>query len=146
MSRPDSLAIRHSWAKVQVHTPLELLSEAEPAAGLVPSAYIEPAPPLYRAVALYDYEPNGEGEVLMKENEKLSVYLKEDEWILVKIDRKGTVSKPAIGYVPANYVEEGEGDGEVRRSNTSHSVVLTASLRPRKKRLSLLLPFPFHQR
>ncbi|KAG8899325.1 cytoskeletal protein binding protein [Tulasnella sp. 408] len=102
------------WAKVQVHTPLELLSEAEPAAGLVPSAYIEPAPPLYRAVALYDYDPNGEGEVLMKENEKMSVYLKEDDWILVKIDRKGTVSKPAIGYVPANYVEEGEGDGEAQ--------------------------------
>ncbi|KAG8916941.1 cytoskeletal protein binding protein, partial [Tulasnella sp. 417] len=100
------------WAKVQVHTALEALSEAEPAAGLVPSAYIEPAPPLYRAFALYDYEPNGEGEIFMKENEKMSVYLKEDDWILVKIDRKGTVSKSAIGYVPANYVEEGEGDGE----------------------------------
>ncbi|KAG8955642.1 cytoskeletal protein binding protein [Tulasnella sp. 424] len=93
------------WAKVQVHVPLDALSEAEPAAGLVPSAYIEPAAPLYRAVALYDYEPNGEGEIRMKENEKLSVYLKEDEWILVKIDRKGTVSQPAIGYVPANYTE-----------------------------------------
>lgn len=83
----------------------------------------------------------------MKENEKLSVYFKEDDWILVKIDRKGTVSQPAIGYVPANYIEEGEGDGEVRLCNNSPSIVLTASLRlPRKKCLSLKLPFPFHLR
>lgn len=73
---------------------------------------------MYRAVALHDYEPNGEGEVMMKENETMDVYLKEDERILVKIDRKGILSYPAIGYVPANYVKKAEDGGEVKRSNT----------------------------
>ena len=45
----------------------------------------------------------------MAENDKMNVYLKEDEWLLVKLDSKGEV-----GYVPVNYVEEGEGQPEVR--------------------------------
>lgn len=64
--------------------------------------------PLHRAFALYDYEPTGEGEIAMAENDKMNVYAKEEEWILVKLDGKGT-----IGYVPANYVEEGEGEVRV---------------------------------
>ena len=101
---------------MQAHTPLEHLADTEAAVGLVPAAYIEPAVPIFRATALYDYEPNGEGEIAMHENDKMNVYLKEDEWILVKLDGKAHGKQPFIGYVPANYIEEGEGgpaDAEV---------------------------------
>lgn len=111
---------------MQVHTLSKAFSEAEPAAGLVPSTSIEPAPSLYRAVSLHDYEPNNDGEVMMKGNETMDVYFEEDERILVKIDRKSTVSQPAIGYVPANYVKKAEDGREVKRSNTPLFVVLTA--------------------
>lgn len=102
-----------SWSRVQSHLPLDALSEGveTQASGLVPAAYIEPAAPLHRATAVYDYEANGAGEIGMREGEKMNVYLKEDDWILVKLDRKATAGAPAIGYVPANYVEEGEGAG-----------------------------------
>ncbi|KAG8888964.1 cytoskeletal protein binding protein [Tulasnella sp. 332] len=99
------------WSKVQAHATLDALAESvEPQpSGLVPAAYTEPAVPLHRATALYDYEANGTGEVAMQEGAKMSVYLKEDDWILVKLDRPATVGGHFIGYVPANYVEEGEG-------------------------------------
>ncbi|KAG8943398.1 cytoskeletal protein binding protein [Tulasnella sp. 408] len=88
------------WVKVQVHTPFEALTDVEPAAGLVPSTSIEPAPPLNRAVAPYDYEPSY--------NEAVNAYLKEDEQIFGKIDREGNVSEPVTGYVSANYVKNAE--------------------------------------
>lgn len=106
---------------MQVHAPS--YSVFPPRVGLVPSTYIEPAPPRYRAIALYDYKANGEEEVSMKENERMNVYFEEDGWILVKIDRKGSFSGPAVGFVPANYIEEGEGAIGVKLSNTSLSVV-----------------------
>ncbi|KAG8908104.1 cytoskeletal protein binding protein, partial [Tulasnella sp. 408] len=98
------------WAKVRVHAPPYSVSPTR--VGLVPSSYIEPAPPMYRAIALYDYEADREGEISMKENETMNVYLEEDGWILVKIDRKDTVRGPAVGFVPANYIEKVGGDVE----------------------------------
>ncbi|KAG9022467.1 hypothetical protein FS837_006340 [Tulasnella sp. UAMH 9824] len=38
----------------------------------------------------------------------MNAYFQEDGWILVKIDRKDAGSRPAVGFVPANYIEEGE--------------------------------------
>lgn len=108
-----------SWSKVQGHVPLESLGEKEAGVGLVPAAYVEPAAPLFRAYALYDYEPNGEGEIAMAENDKMNVYAKEEEWILVKLDGKENGKVPFIGYVPANYVEEGEGEPAVSISITA---------------------------
>jgi SH3 domain len=52
--------------------------------------------------ALYDYEAVSPGEVSITEGEALSVYEKDDDWILVKCERDGG----KVGYVPANYVEE----------------------------------------
>ncbi|KAG9022309.1 cytoskeletal protein binding protein [Tulasnella sp. UAMH 9824] len=95
-----TLADHRSWVKVQLHTPLDALSEAEPADGLVPFTSIEPGPPLYQAVEQYDYDPNW--------TEAMNAYLKEDERVLV--------SKPATGYVPANYVKTTEDNKVVHYS------------------------------
>lgn len=52
--------------------------------------------------ALYDYEAAAPGELSIVEGETLSVYDKDDDWLLVKCERDGG----KVGYVPGNYVEE----------------------------------------
>ncbi|KAG9022466.1 cytoskeletal protein binding protein, partial [Tulasnella sp. UAMH 9824] len=137
------------WVKVQVDTRSKAFSEAEPAAGLVPSTSIEPVPPLYRAVSLHDHEPNSEGEVMMKENETLDVYFEEDERILVKIDRKGTVSQPAIGYVPANFVKKTEDGREApadlpeAESEGQTAIGVAAASTPRRRGIIALVLYDF---
>ncbi|KAG8903415.1 cytoskeletal protein binding protein [Tulasnella sp. 408] len=138
-----------NWVKVQVHMPFEAFSEAEPAAGLVPSSSIAPATPLYRAVALRGYEPNGWEEVIMKGNETMDVYFKEDERILVKIDRKATVPQPAIGYVPANYVKKAEDDREVPadlaevESEDQTAIVVAVASTPRGRGITVIALYDF---
>lgn len=119
---------------MQAHATLDALVETpgpQPT-GLVPAAYTEPAVPLHRATALYDYEPNGAGEIAIHEGEHMSVYLKEDDWILVKLDREGAVNEPTIGYVPANYVEEGEGTGEVGTSRSQYALYVMSNNSPKR--------------
>lgn len=53
--------------------------------------------------AQYDYEATAQGEISIEEDWILSVYEREDEWILVKSNQAGKI---AVGYVPANYVED----------------------------------------
>ncbi|KAG8965811.1 cytoskeletal protein binding protein [Tulasnella sp. 419] len=97
------------WSKVQSYIPLDQVTEGTPPpSGLVPAAYVEEATPIARATALYDYEATGEGEVSMKEDTPMSIYAREDEWILVKLDHPGKGKLALIGYVPANYVEEND--------------------------------------
>jgi actin cytoskeleton-regulatory complex protein SLA1 len=60
------------------------------------------AEPVANAVALYDYEAVGEGEISVKEDDALHVYDKDNEWWLAIAH--GATDK--IGYVPGNYLEE----------------------------------------
>jgi hypothetical protein len=59
------------------------------------------AKPIASAKALYDYTANGDGELTITEDEPLSVYEQEEEWILVKSNKPGGKA----GYVPATYIE-----------------------------------------
>ena len=58
--------------------------------------------PISVVKALYDYEATAAGELSITEGESLSVYEKDDDWLLVKCERDGG----KVGYVPGNYVEE----------------------------------------
>lgn len=52
--------------------------------GLVPSTYIEEAPVIKTATALYDYEKQTDEELSFRENEKFYIYdLNDPDWILV---------------------------------------------------------------
>lgn len=84
------------WSKVRAKSD----DDDEPS-GLVPAAYLEEAPPIASAKALYDYAATGDGELSITEDETLHVYEKDDEWWLVK-----NPSKPGVGLVPGSYVEE----------------------------------------
>lgn len=53
------------------------------------------------AKAIYDYAANGDGELSITEDETLSVYEQEEEWVLVKSNKPGGKA----GYVPATYIE-----------------------------------------
>jgi hypothetical protein len=67
--------------------------------------YIEPVQPKQPpkiAKAIYDYTPNGEGELSISENENLLVLDDSDpDWWLVRSMKKGG----GEGYVPQTYVE-----------------------------------------
>ncbi|KNE54891.1 hypothetical protein AMAG_17717 [Allomyces macrogynus ATCC 38327] len=68
--------------------------------GNVPENYVEPAPVLYHAVALYDYDATNDDELTVRENDALDVLeVLPDDWVVAQ---RG----PAFGLVPANYVEE----------------------------------------
>ncbi|EMG50986.1 Cytoskeleton assembly control protein, putative [Candida maltosa Xu316] len=69
--------------------------------GLVPSTYIEEAPVIKTATALYDYDKQTDEELSFSENEKFNVYdLNDPDWILV-----GDLSKQRFGFVPSNYIQ-----------------------------------------
>ncbi|RCK55035.1 Actin cytoskeleton-regulatory complex protein SLA1 [Candida viswanathii] len=68
--------------------------------GLVPSTYIQEAPVIKTATALYDYEKQTDEELSFKENEKFYIYdLNDPDWILV-----GDVTKLKFGFIPSNYI------------------------------------------
>ncbi|GMM32257.1 cytoskeletal protein-binding protein [Martiniozyma asiatica (nom. inval.)] len=74
-------------------------NEEEPQ-GLVPSTYIEPAPIVATATAMYDYDRQTDEELTFSEGAKLNVYDTSDpNWTLVGI------SNDQFGFVPGNYIE-----------------------------------------
>jgi Variant SH3 domain len=69
--------------------------------------------------ALYDYEPQGENELEIREGELLYVLEKgEDDWWKAKKKASDDEDDEPVGLVPANYVEE-VGSAVPRASNTS---------------------------
>lgn len=57
--------------------------------------------------ALYDYQPQGESELEIREGELLYVLHKgEDEWWKAKKKAADEEDEEPVGLVPANYVEE----------------------------------------
>ncbi|CAX43430.1 cytoskeleton assembly control protein, putative [Candida dubliniensis CD36] len=89
------------WWKVKkrvVATGDEIVDEPS---GLVPSTYIEEAPVIKTATALYDYDKQTEEELSFNENDKFNVFdLNDPDWILV-----GDLAKEKFGFVPANYIQ-----------------------------------------
>ncbi len=89
---------------VAFERPLDTFQEGK--TGLVPLMYVEEAAPLCIATALYDYDPQTEEEITIKEGDHIRVYEKVDEdWWFVKRDHD-------VGLVPATYVEEVSGDSD----------------------------------
>ncbi|THH29133.1 hypothetical protein EUX98_g5055 [Antrodiella citrinella] len=82
------------WWKVKVKTE----GEEEGPVGLIPSAYVEPAPHTAVVKALYDYDAVQPGELTVKEDDLLHVYEKDEDWWLVSLGEGGKA-----GYVPGNY-------------------------------------------
>ncbi|KAK4211723.1 hypothetical protein QBC37DRAFT_426290 [Rhypophila decipiens] len=72
--------------------------------GLIPNNYVEEAQPLGKARALYEYTRQTDEELSFPEDAQLSVFDTTDpDWILVGHDGD-------YGFVPANYIELGEGE------------------------------------
>ena len=70
--------------------------------GLVPSVYLKEVEPISYAKAQYDFEATCDGELTIKEDDKLLVPEKDDDWWLVK----STKPDSRLGLVPGNYLEE----------------------------------------
>ncbi|KAI1650559.1 uncharacterized protein F4817DRAFT_328117 [Daldinia loculata] len=74
--------------------------EDEPV-GLVPNNYVEEAPPVGQARALYEYTRQTDEELSFPEDAPLQVYDTSDpDWILVGFEKD-------YGFAPANYIEMG---------------------------------------
>lgn len=74
--------------------------EDEPV-GLIPNNYVEEAPVITQARALYDYTRQTDEEVSFSEDAKLQIYDNSDpDWILVGTDGD-------FGFAPSNYIEVG---------------------------------------
>ena len=81
-------------------------TDQEEPVGLVPNNYIEQAPVISHAKALYDYDQvqNPDEELLFHEGDEFDVYDNRDpDWILCSSKTSGE-----IGFVPGNYVEISE--------------------------------------
>ncbi|GAA5940102.1 cytoskeletal protein-binding protein SLA1 [Sporobolomyces koalae] len=100
------------WHKVKTKTSDP---SAVPQVGLVPASYITPSPAVRYSQALYDYVParddatgalENDEEMEIVEGEQLEVLEEEGEWILCR--KLGGVK--AVGFVPANYLEGGDGE------------------------------------
>lgn len=75
-------------------------ANAEEPQGLVPKTYIEPATPIARATALYDYTKQTEEELSFSEGTTFNVYDTSDpNWALVDINSQ------QFGFVPGNYIQ-----------------------------------------
>ncbi|KAI5969990.1 SLA1 [Candida margitis] len=89
------------WWKVKkrvIATGDEVVDEPS---GLVPSTYIEEAPVIKQATALYDYDKQTEEELSFNENDVFNVYdLSDPDWILVS-----NSGKQEFGFVPSNYIQ-----------------------------------------
>ncbi|ETS86802.1 hypothetical protein PFICI_00630 [Pestalotiopsis fici W106-1] len=76
--------------------------EDEPV-GLIPNNYVEQAPIITQARALYDYTRQTDEEVSFSEDAKLQIYDNSDpDWILVGTDGD-------FGFAPSNYIEVADG-------------------------------------
>lgn len=58
--------------------------------------------------AIYDYEPQGEGELSISEGDILYVLEKsgDDDWWKAKKKAKGEDEDEPVGLIPNNYIEE----------------------------------------
>ncbi|KAK3330861.1 hypothetical protein B0H66DRAFT_77285 [Apodospora peruviana] len=84
--------------------------------GLIPSNYIEEVPPQGRARALYEYTRQTDEELSFPEDAQLEVFDTTDpDWILVGHDGD-------YGFVPANYIELGEGDGDGKQAEEEETI------------------------
>ncbi|KXX73610.1 Actin cytoskeleton-regulatory complex protein sla1 [Madurella mycetomatis] len=74
--------------------------------GLIPNNYVEEVQPQAKARALYEYTRQTDEELSFTEDAQLTVFDTSDpDWILVGHDGD-------YGFVPANYIEIGEGGGK----------------------------------
>lgn len=84
------------WDKVKKKAASDDDDEPE---GLVPSNYIESAPPTHQAKALYDYTKQTDEELSFKEDARLDVFDETDpDWTLVGFGGE-------YGFAPAIYIE-----------------------------------------
>ncbi|KZV68150.1 hypothetical protein PENSPDRAFT_653484 [Peniophora sp. CONT] len=99
------------WWKVKVKG---ASPDEEGPSGLVPAAYVEPAPHTIVVKAQYEYAAQASGELNIAEDQILHAFGAEEEgWLLVQ-----TEDGNRAGYVPANYVEEA-GDGAAAEEETA---------------------------
>ncbi|KAL4075896.1 hypothetical protein J3A83DRAFT_4223634 [Scleroderma citrinum] len=87
------------WWKVKIKADSQ---DEDAPSGLVPAAYVEPAPHTSTVKALYDYSATAPGELSIVEDEILLVFNREEEWLLVQSQNEGGKA----GFVPGNYIEE----------------------------------------
>ncbi|CAJ0910615.1 10718_t:CDS:10, partial [Entrophospora sp. SA101] len=73
--------------------------------GLVPGNYLQEAEHMDTLKALFDYEAKNDDELTFKENDLMYLYERDDDWFLVKLG-------DSFGYVPNNYVEIKDEQGE----------------------------------
>ncbi|KAG7194640.1 cytoskeletal protein binding protein [Scheffersomyces spartinae] len=93
------------WWKVKKRVVSSGGDEVEEPVGLVPSNYIEPAPVVKTAVALYEYNKQTEEELSFDEGAKFNIYdVSDPDWYLAGDVATGTT----FGFLPSNYVEIGE--------------------------------------
>ncbi|SCW01015.1 LAFE_0D03202g1_1 [Lachancea fermentati] len=88
--------------------------EADEPTGLVPNNYIEEAPVISTARAIYDYleVQNPDEELVFHENEVFDVFDDRDpDWILCR-----SQTSNEVGFVPGNYVESASGASGVGSS------------------------------
>ncbi|CAL1701025.1 unnamed protein product [Somion occarium] len=114
------------WWKVRIRTESQ---DDEGPSGLVPVAYVKPAPHTSVVKILYDYEATQPTELTIKEDEILYAYDQDEGWLLVG-DKEGT----RAGYIPGNYVEEVDEDAEaseVPSSGPSLSQIVVPPSPPR---------------
>ncbi|MCJ1396411.1 cytoskeletal protein binding protein [Xylographa bjoerkii] len=84
------------WWKAKKKAPGE---EDEEPVGLIPNNYVEEAPPLHHAKALYDYSRQTDEELSFSEDAELEVYdISDPDWTLVGLDGE-------YGFAPSNYIE-----------------------------------------
>ncbi|KAK6457702.1 SH3 domain protein [Scheffersomyces xylosifermentans] len=96
------------WWKVKKRVLPQGDEEVDEPVGLVPSNYIEEAPVIKIATALYDYDKQTEDELSFKEGDTFNVYdLKDPDWILC-----GDASKQFFGFIPSNYIDLNGGSGQ----------------------------------
>ncbi|GFF41232.1 actin cytoskeleton-regulatory complex protein sla1 [Aspergillus lentulus] len=94
-------SVEDDWWKAKKKA--ERDDEDEPE-GLVPNNYVEEAPAISHAKALYDYTRQTDEEVSFSEDAELVVYDTSDpDWTLVGVNGD-------FGFAPANYIEIQEGD------------------------------------
>lgn len=90
------------WWTVKKRLPPEAGIDVNEPSGIVPSNYIEPAPVLHTAHALYDYGKQTQEELSFTEGTVFNVYdISDSDWPLV-----GLVDGSTYGYVPANYIQK----------------------------------------
>ncbi|KAK6201102.1 SH3 domain protein [Scheffersomyces amazonensis] len=110
--------------------------EVDEPVGLVPSNYIESAPILKTATAVFDYDKQTEEELSFTEGEKFNVYdLNDPDWILV-----GNIAQTQFGFIPSNYIELDSGA-------TTSSIPVPSQSQPLQPQLpiSAFAPPPLHR-